>query len=47
MSYCKVVHAEPPLRRSTGREIPEDVAAKTDKDNVFPVNMWRKLGKAG
>ncbi|KAL9130420.1 MAG: hypothetical protein Q9217_001387 [Psora testacea] len=31
----------------TGREILEEVAAKTDKDNEFPADMWRKLGEAG
>lgn len=30
-----------------GREIPEDVAAKTDSDNEFPRDMWEKLGQAG
>ena len=30
-----------------GREIPEEVAVKTDKDNDFPMNMWEKLGQAG
>lgn len=29
------------------REIPEEVAAKTDKDNAFPNDMWRKFGEAG
>lgn len=32
---------------SLGREIPEDLAAKTDRDNEFPVQMWKKLGAAG
>ncbi|KAI4146874.1 MAG: hypothetical protein L6R39_003310 [Caloplaca ligustica] len=31
----------------TRREIPEDVAAKTDHDNAFPNEMWRKFGDAG
>ncbi len=30
-----------------GREIPEDVAARTDRENEFPMNMWKKLGDAG
>ena len=30
-----------------GREIPEEVAAKTDHDNEFPSTMWKKLGEAG
>ena len=30
-----------------GREIPEDLAAKTDRENEFPLDMWRKLGDAG
>ena len=29
------------------REIPEEVAARTDKDNEFPMDMWGKLGQAG
>jgi isovaleryl-CoA dehydrogenase len=30
-----------------GREIPEDVALKTDRDNEFPNTMWKKFGEAG
>lgn len=29
------------------REIPEEVAAKTDRENEFPNEMWRKFGEAG
>ncbi|KAK0633248.1 acyl-CoA dehydrogenase/oxidase [Immersiella caudata] len=29
------------------REIPEEVAAATDKSNVFPHEMWAKMGEAG
>ncbi|KAI5252514.1 acyl-CoA dehydrogenase NM domain-like protein [Aureobasidium subglaciale] len=29
------------------REIPENVAVKTDHDNEFPNHMWRKMGEAG
>ncbi|KAK8205592.1 hypothetical protein M8818_004965 [Zalaria obscura] len=29
------------------REIPEDVAQRTDHENEFPNKMWRKLGEAG
>lgn len=29
------------------REIPEELAAKTDKTNNFPHEMWQKLGDAG
>ncbi|KOS20053.1 Isovaleryl-CoA dehydrogenase [Escovopsis weberi] len=29
------------------REIPEEVAARTDKSNAFPNDMWPKLGEAG
>ncbi|KAL9062488.1 MAG: hypothetical protein Q9157_008876, partial [Trypethelium eluteriae] len=29
------------------REIPEEIAQKTDQQNEFPIDMWRKLGKAG
>ncbi|KAI9892380.1 MAG: hypothetical protein M1814_001582 [Vezdaea aestivalis] len=31
----------------TRREIPEEVAAQTDKENAFPSSMWEKLGSAG
>ena len=31
----------------TRREIPEQVAAATDRKNEFPNDMWRKLGEAG
>lgn len=31
----------------TRREIPEDLAAQTDRQNEFPASMWRKLGGAG
>jgi isovaleryl-CoA dehydrogenase len=30
-----------------GREIPEEVAQKTDTENEFPYPMWKKLGEAG
>lgn len=29
------------------REIPEEVALKTDRENEFPNEMWRKFGEAG
>ncbi|KAK6504943.1 hypothetical protein TWF481_006877 [Arthrobotrys musiformis] len=29
------------------REIPEEVAARTDRENEFPNEMWPKLGEAG
>ena len=35
------------VQEFTRREIPEDVAAKTDRDNEFPGAMWKKLGDAG
>lgn len=35
------------LTINPGREIPEDVAAKTDQQNEFPAEMWKKLGDAG
>ncbi|OQE22866.1 hypothetical protein PENFLA_c012G02935 [Penicillium flavigenum] len=31
----------------TRREIPADVAARTDEQNEFPAEMWRKMGDAG
>lgn len=30
-----------------GREITEEVAARTDQQNEFPAGMWKKLGEAG
>lgn len=35
------------VREFARREIPEETAAKTDKDNEFPNDMWRKFGEAG
>lgn len=32
---------------NAGREIPEDIAARTDTENEFPAEMWKKLGDAG
>ena len=31
----------------TRREIPETLAAATDRDNEFPAHMWQKMGEAG
>ncbi|KAF1816072.1 isovaleryl-CoA dehydrogenase [Eremomyces bilateralis CBS 781.70] len=35
------------VQEFTRREIPEEVATKTDRDNEFPADMWKKLGDAG
>ncbi|KAF2029164.1 hypothetical protein EK21DRAFT_101370 [Setomelanomma holmii] len=35
------------VREFARREIPEEVAAKTDRDNEFPNGMWPKFGEAG
>ncbi|KAL8733248.1 MAG: hypothetical protein Q9166_002265 [cf. Caloplaca sp. 2 TL-2023] len=35
------------VQEFTRREIPEELAAKTDKDNEFPNDMWKKFGEAG
>lgn len=35
------------VQEFTRREIPEEVAAHTDKSNAFPNDMWKKLGDAG
>ncbi|KAI4932197.1 uncharacterized protein J4E92_004097 [Alternaria infectoria] len=35
------------VRDFAQREIPEDVAARTDKQNEFPNEMWQKFGEAG
>lgn len=35
------------VQEFTRREITEEVAAKTDRSNAFPNEMWQKLGDAG
>jgi hypothetical protein len=35
------------LNLRIGREIPAEVAARTDELNEFPADMWKKLGDAG
>ncbi|KAK7756550.1 hypothetical protein SLS62_001386 [Diatrype stigma] len=35
------------VQEFTRREIPEAVAAATDRGNAFPAEMWAKLGEAG
>ncbi|KAL4896058.1 acyl-CoA dehydrogenase/oxidase [Aspergillus ambiguus] len=35
------------VQEFTRREIPEEVAARTDTQNEFPAEMWKKLGDAG
>ncbi|EXJ80557.1 isovaleryl-CoA dehydrogenase [Capronia coronata CBS 617.96] len=35
------------VQEFTRREIPEEVAAKTDQWNEFPNEMWKKMGEAG
>ncbi len=35
------------VQEFTRREITEEVAAATDRDNAFPADMWAKLGAAG
>ncbi|KAL9014724.1 MAG: hypothetical protein Q9180_008929, partial [Flavoplaca navasiana] len=35
------------VQEFTKREIPEELAARTDKENEFPNEMWRKFGEAG
>jgi len=35
------------VQEFTRREVTEEVAARTDKSNAFPNEMWRKLGDAG
>lgn len=29
------------------RELPEEVAQRTDHQNEFPMEMWQKMGEAG
>lgn len=35
------------LTPGVGREISDEVAARTDELNEFPADMWKKLGDAG
>ncbi|PYH48731.1 isovaleryl-CoA dehydrogenase [Aspergillus saccharolyticus JOP 1030-1] len=35
------------VQEFTRREIPEELAARTDSQNEFPAEMWKKLGDAG
>ncbi|RAL12692.1 isovaleryl-CoA dehydrogenase [Aspergillus homomorphus CBS 101889] len=35
------------VQEFTRREIPEELAARTDTQNEFPAEMWKKLGEAG
>ncbi|KAJ5238838.1 hypothetical protein N7468_003457 [Penicillium chermesinum] len=35
------------VQEFTRREIPAEVAARTDEQNNFPAEMWKKLGDAG
>ncbi|EFE37317.1 thermophilic desulfurizing enzyme family protein [Trichophyton verrucosum HKI 0517] len=35
------------VREFAKREIPEEVAARTDEQNQFPPEMWKKFGEAG
>lgn len=35
------------MQEFTKREIPEEVAHKTDTSNAFPNDMWKKMGEAG
>lgn len=35
------------VQEFTRREIPEEVAHKTDTSNAFPNEMWKKMGEAG
>lgn len=35
------------VQEFTRREIPPELAARTDKSNAFPNDLWPKLGEAG
>lgn len=35
------------VREFARREIPEEVAAQTDRQNAFPNDMWQRFGEAG
>ena len=46
-TYADLSELRERIQEFTRREIPEKVAAKTDKSNAFPNEMWQKLGEAG
>lgn len=46
-SSADLVELRERVQEFTRREIPEEIAAKTDKDNAFPNDMWLKMGEAG
>lgn len=46
-SHDDLVDLRERVQEFTRREIPEEVAHKTDHDNRFPAGMWEKLGSAG
>lgn len=43
----ELVELRDQVKEFTRREIPEQKAAETDKNNDFPSDMWQKLGEAG
>lgn len=47
MSLVNTVSAIAHKCHGSGREIPGEVAARTDEQNEFPADMWKKLGDAG
>lgn len=46
-SSADLVELRERVQDFTRREVPEDVAARTDRDNSFPNDMWLKMGEAG
>ncbi|EGE81600.1 isovaleryl-CoA dehydrogenase [Blastomyces dermatitidis ATCC 18188] len=46
-THEELVELRERVQEFTRREIPEEVAARTDLQNDFPADMWQKLGEAG
>ncbi|OJD11971.1 hypothetical protein AJ78_07372 [Emergomyces pasteurianus Ep9510] len=46
-THADLVELRERVQEFTRREIPEEVAARTDLENEFPAEMWQKLGEAG
>jgi isovaleryl-CoA dehydrogenase len=46
-TYADLAELRERVQEFTRREIPEELAAKTDQSNAFPHEMWQKLGDAG